>query len=1041
MNLRELHVIEEKRLKTLLDYQILDTCPEREFDSITRLASYICKTPFALITFLDDQRQWVKSSFGVPLAQTPLHEAFCTYTIQGDLIFQVKDSLLDSRFFNNPLVHQPPHIRFYAGAPLISPEGFRIGAICVLNTGPGDLCEEQQDALKVLAGEVISHLEMRKKNRQVQDTLMKYEEIYNMFDSSAELHCVMDRETNILRINRTVEKLLGYTVEEAVGHPIWQFLPEGELYKLLPVVEEGLRNKLKNFDLETRVRTKAGELKWVSWSVTVDHGKWYANGRDITYQKNVVEELEMLSLVASKVDNGVIISSTGNNVIWANEAFERITGYNMSDLKGHKLGDILQGEKTDIEVLERARECTRNKLPFAVDLLAYRKNGEPMWISVINSVILNSEGEVDKVVEVIIDITARKKAEEELETLSLVASKSSTGVVIRNAQGDVSWVNEALTDILGFKSDELVGKPLGDKLIGEKTQQDVLDHTSWSVANKKPYSVELLVYKKDKTPIWIFCSSTPILDGKGELERQVEIIVDITERKFAEEQLTLLSLVASKTMNGVVISDRAGNVKWVNEAFEQLSGYKLEEVVGKKAGEVTSGNETNQKQLEYMRAQTIKALPSTIEVLLYKKDKTPVWVSVSNTPTFNSDGSFDQQVAIINDISERKLFEQELIKTREEALQLSKAKEAFLSVMSHEIRTPLNAVIGITHILMDDNPTEAQMENLKILNFSSQNLLSLINDVLDFTKIETGHMLLEKAEVNLKDLVSQTLNTLQFKTAENGVILKSEIDHRIPLYVKGDHTRLYQILINLLGNAVKFTEEGEIKLKLDLVAEDKKSVKVSFEISDTGIGIQQDKIDYIFDTYTQANSDTARKYGGTGLGLAITKRLVELHHSKITVLSEIGKGSTFSFTIEFDRSEQEIVAVPGKSDPILINSTILVVDDNYINRILAQKVLSKWGITVEFAENGQIALEKVQKTPYDMVLMDLQMPVMDGIEAAKAIRSLDGDYFRKLPIIALTASLLSQERMKVFDCGIDDFIMKPFIPAVLFEKIRSYLVK
>lgn len=1031
-------MIEDNRLKTLLDYHILDTAPEREFDSITRLASYICKTPFALITFLDDQRQWIKSSFGLSLKQTQLHEAFCAYTIVDDAIFQVHDSLLDERFAENPLVHEPPYIRFYAGAPLISPDGYRLGSICVLDSQPGELSLEQQDALRVLAEEVISHLEMRKKNREIHDTLIKYEEIYNMFDSSAELHCVMDRETNIQMVNRTVEKILGYTVEEAVGHPIWHFMPEEEIYKLLPVIENGLRNKVKSFELETQVRTKTGEFKWVGWSVAANRGKWYANGRDITYQKKVVQELEMLSLVASKVDNGVIIS-TDNNVIWVNEAFKRITGYDISDLKGQRLGDILRGEKTDGDVLISARERTKKKLSFAVDLLAYRKDGQQIWLSVINSVILNPEGEVDKEVEVIIDITARKKAEQELETLSMVASKSSTGVVIRNEKGEVSWVNEALTEIIGYQSEELIGKPLGEKLIGEKTQREILDITTRNTEDKKPYSVELLVYKKDKTPIWIFTSSTPILDSKGEIERQVEIIVDITERKFAEEQLTLLSLVASKTVNSVVISDQYGRVNWVNAAFEQLSGYTLEELKGKRAGSLMFGELTDPDQLRYMRNQTKNAQPSNIEVIFYTKDRTPLWVSVSNTPTFNADGTFNQQVAIVDDISKRKLVEQELIKTKEEALQLSKAKETFLSVMSHEIRTPLNAVIGITHILMDDNPTEAQVENLKILNFSSQNLLSLINDVLDFTKIETGNMALESADVNLKDLVSQTLNTLQFKTAEKGVILKSEIDHRIPLFVKGDHTRLYQILINLLGNAVKFTDAGEVKLKLDLIAEQKQSVLVGFEISDTGIGIEHDKIDYIFDTYTQASTDTTRKYGGTGLGLAITKRLIELHNSVIIVESEVGKGSTFKFTIEFKLSEQKTIYKSNKTSDIPIDSTILVVDDNYINRVLAQKVLSKWGIKVDFAENGAIALEKVKKTPYDMILMDLQMPVMDGLEATRAIRKLSGDYFRKLPIIALTASIVTNERLKIFECGMNDYVMKPFIPAALYEKIRSYL--
>jgi CheY-like chemotaxis protein len=363
----------------------------------------------------------------------------------------------------------------------------------------------------------------------------------------------------------------------------------------------------------------------------------------------------------------------------------------------------------------------------------------------------------------------------------------------------------------------------------------------------------------------------------------------------------------------------------------------------------------------------------------------------------------------------------------------------FLSVMSHEIRTPLNAVIGMSHILMDDDPRESQKENLEILSFSAQNLLALINDILDYTKIETGNMILENSNVNLKELVSHTLNSLQFKTEEKEMVLKSEIDHRIPEFVIGDNTRLYQILINLLGNSVKFTEKGEVKLKLDLLEENANSVRVRFEVSDTGIGIPSDKKDYIFNAYTQASSDTTRKYGGTGLGLAITKRLLELHHSEIHLESELGSGSVFSFIIEFKRSTHSAMKADTQTPFHELSGSILVVDDNEINRMLASKVLSKWGLKVSFAENGQIALDKVQQEHYDLILMDLHMPVMDGMEASKAIRQLGGHHI-KVPIVALTASLFSQELETITECGMDGYVIKPFIPNELYSKVRSLLL-
>lgn len=1019
-------------------YQVLGSLPEKEYESITRLASYICNKPISLLTFIDNQSQFIKSATGIKGQSVPTEDSICQYAILGNQLLEIQNTLTDPRTSGLATVVGEPHVRFYAGAPLISPDGFILGSLCVIDVVPGKLDEKQKEALVVLADEVMSHLEARRKNIELNDLLHKYEEINTMFNSSAELHCILDRNGKIRLINNVVEKLLGYTTEDVLEHPIWEFFHKDDVNATIPFLEAGLSAGKKGFELECRIKLKAGGFKWMGWCIAVKNDNWYANGRDISDQKKMVEELEQLSLVANKVNNGVIISDSNSLVIWANEASEVITGYNLDDLKGHKLGDKLSGERTDLNVIKKAREYTRNKQSFSVDLLAYRKDGSPVWLSILNSVILDADGNIDKEVEVIIDITSRKKAEEELETLSLVASKSSSGVVIRDGKGKVTWVNAALENMLGYTLKELEGKRLGEVVVGEEADPKVLETAAKAIADKKPYNIDLLVHKKDGSPIWVHASTTPILNDEGEIDRQVEIINDISGRKNVEEQLTLLSLVASKTVNGVAISTSDGKIKWINAALEDLTGYTLEEFKNTRPGDLLAGEGTDRELLETARNQASHCIPSNIELLSYKKDGSQIWLSISNTPTFNEDGSLDQQIEIINDISERKLAEQELIKTREEALQLSKAKETFLSVMSHEIRTPLNAVIGMSHILMDDNPTESQIENLNILGFSAQNLLKLINDILDFTKIETGNMVLESVNVNLKELVGQTLNSLQFKTSEKSVILKSEIDYRIPKYVKGDNTRLYQILINLLENSVKFTEKGDVKLKLDLIEEKKNTIRVRFEVSDTGIGIAPDMIDYIFQSYTQASSDTTRKYGGTGLGLAITKSLLKLYNSDIVVESELGKGSTFSFIIDFKRSQESVMDVQNKTPVAQLSASVLVVDDNEINRLLASKVISKWGIDVDFAENGKIALDKVQESKYDLILMDMHMPVMDGIQATKAIRSLGGPY-RTLPIIALTASLFAHELETISESGMNGYVMKPFVPNDLYNKIKSFL--
>ena len=1030
--------LERIRLQSLESYRILDSAPEMEYERITRLASYIFRKPIALIAFVDQHGVFIKSQHGLTIQGYSRNDSICRFTIEENRLIVIPDTTLDPRTVNLSRVVSSPKIRFYAGAPLSSPDGQPLGTLAIMDTKPGDITEEEKQVLQDLADEVVAHLEARKNNLELKDLITKHEQISTMFNNSAELQCITNRNGTIVVVNKAVEKLLGYTPEEGQGRAIWEFIPEEDLINLIPQFSEGLSAGKKNFEIEARIILKDGTTKWMGWSVAVKNDKWYGNGRDISEQKEMIAELEQLSLVANKVNNGVIISDSAGRVIWSNEASESITGYSLRDLKGKRIGDVLSGELTDKKVLEMVRERTKNKLPYNVDILSYRSDGTPVWLSVLNSVILDREGNIDKEIEIIIDISSRKKAEEELKTLSLVASKSANGVVIRDGMGKVIWINAATEELLGYSLEELHGKRLGEVVVGADSDQGSLGQAAQAIAEQKAYSIDLRIYRKDGKPIWIHTSTTPILNEAGVVERQVEIIYDITDRKNDEEQLTLLSLVASKTINGVAISSSDGKIKWINEALEKLTGYTLEEFKNTRPGDLLAGEGTDKELLAAARRQASLCVPSNIELLSYKKDGSPIWLSISNTPTFNKDGSLDQQVEIINDISERKLAEQELIKTREEALQLSKAKETFLSVMSHEIRTPLNAVIGMSHILMDDNPTESQIENLKILGFSAQNLLKLINDILDFTKIETGNMILESVNVNLKELVSQTLNSLQFKTAEKPVILRSEIDHRIPKYVKGDTTRLYQILINLLGNSVKFTESGEVKLKLDLVGETIGRAKVYFEISDTGIGIEPEKLDYIFESYTQANSDTTRKYGGTGLGLAITKSLLRLYHSEISVQSELCKGSKFSFTIDFDLSPESAMSEEQKTPLDHLHASILVVDDNEINRILANKVLTKWGVEVQFAENGQIALDKVKAAHFDLILMDLHMPVMDGMEASREIRKLGGKY-SKLPILALTASLFTNELESIGDSGMDGFVMKPFIPNELYAKISSLL--
>jgi CheY-like chemotaxis protein len=379
-----------------------------------------------------------------------------------------------------------------------------------------------------------------------------------------------------------------------------------------------------------------------------------------------------------------------------------------------------------------------------------------------------------------------------------------------------------------------------------------------------------------------------------------------------------------------------------------------------------------------------------------------------------------------------------LIKAKEKAESAAKMKTRFLSNMSHELRTPLNGIIGSSNLLLQEDNLPSQKPHLDILRYSSEHMLTLINDVLDHTKMEAGKMELVKAPLNMQLFVGRVISQFSQQAERKGLDFKTTIDPELNIELLTDETRLHQVLSNLLSNAIKFTHHGSIAFIARKVMSSSTNFSVQFVIEDTGIGIPENKRKEIFESFIQADIDTTRKYGGTGLGLTITKELLEVFNSELVLKSEEGKGSQFVFTLDLPINENRKVYITGKTDKILNSLTgirVLVAEDNKVNMAVIKRFLEKWGVEISEAENGKIAVDLFTKGGYDLLLFDLEMPEMDGASALKEVRKVDNE----VPIIAFTAAVYENMQVDLKEKGFTDFIQKPFRPDDLHKKISSYV--
>lgn len=596
--------------------------------------------------------------------------------------------------------------------------------------------------------------------------------------------------------------------------------------------------------------------------------------------------------------------------------------------------------------------------------------------------------------------------------------------------------NDAAGSLLGYSPDKMVNT----SLLNYFSANAAAEATFQELTKKQKVVNKALTLTNEKN---ISFNGVATSGPHGSTEFVI-ILRDTAAAEKGDEYTHLASIIAYSN-DAIISTDLEGTVQAWNKSAEKIFGFTAEEIVGRSISTLIPDTDLSRESDLLNKIKRGESVDS-YEASRKRKDGKLIDVMISVAPVKDKAGNVIAVSNVAREITDQKQFERELIeakKTAERDKKLAEeaveAKQQFLSNMSHEIRTPLNAIIGFTKVVLKTNLDEKQREYLEAIKVSGDALIVLINDILDLAKVEAGKMSFEQIPFRMHDSITSMLHLFETKLIQKKIELIQEYDEQIPAVLVGDPVRLHQIILNLVSNAIKFTAKGKISVNVRLQQEDAEKAVVEFSVSDTGIGIPEDKLDTIFNNFQQASTTTARIYGGTGLGLAIVKQLVLSQGGSLQVKSKVDEGSVFTFTLPFKKTKEK-VEIKKENEPVIEESSgevkILVAEDVVLNQLLIKTLLKEFGFKAKMASNGKEAVELLKKERFSLVLMDLQMPEMNGYEATEYIRNtLKSD----IPVIALTADVTTADVDKCRNMGMNDYVSKPIDDKLLYNKILKYV--
>ncbi len=768
--------------------------------------------------------------------------------------------------------------------------------------------------------------------------------------------------------------------------------------------------------------------------------------------------LDMLEIMLSKLNCRILKAENGRHALDILESEPNIDlvllDLEMPVMDGYEtITRIKQSQHWSeipvIVVTAGVNEVTRTLSLGASDFITKPYNSEELRLRVLNHV--RSKKLFDKAKKLNSILTAAKETAETSETrLRSISDSALDAILMMNPKGAISYWNPAAERILGYSSEEALGKDLHDLLVPKQYHADF--YTAFpgflrsGTGNALGKTLERSAIRKDGQEIEVALSLSPAwLEGAW---HAVGMLRDITDRKNMERNLSKLSAAVEHSPVSIIITARDGAIEYANPKVCQATGYSFGEILGKNP-RILKGSEHPREYYQELWKTILSGNEWRGEFYNRNKDGSLVWERASISPICDESGLITNFVGVKENISEEKRLQSELARiaeyeknARDQAELANRAKSNYLASMSHEIRTPLNSILGMADLLVETELSREQDEYLAVVRSAGETLQGLIDDVLDLSKIEAGMVQLDPTLFNLPDFVQQLISMMSVRAHHKNLSLTSSLAADVPVWLVGDSFRLRQILLNLIGNAIKFTEQGSVSLKIEPVMVSEAEIKVEFSVMDTGIGIPDDKLLTVFEAFRQANTSTTRNYGGSGLGLAISRRLVEMMGGVIGVDSTLGVGSCFHFTCRFGVptvappvhvAKHGTVKAPGR------NLSILLVDDNKDNRTVLSAYFRRTEHSIEIAVNGEEAVAKIKQGNYDLVLMDIEMPVMDGYTAVRLARKWERENGRTpLPIIALTANALKEDRQRCLDAGCSDHLTKPIHKDKLLEVVGEY---